>query len=437
VQPNKIWVLYFSPIVLNLGNSLLNILRLMYRFPFISNTVEYCESHPIGVPGELYVGGAGLAREYLNRPELTAEKFISVEHLGGQDAHPTRVYKTGDKARYLPDGNIEFLGRVDYQVKIRGFRIELGEIEAVLSQHPGVRQAVVSLSEDESGNNRLIGYVVPKQQQASSISDLRHFLLNKFPEYMVPSAFVPLKTLPLTPNGKVDHRALPAPEQTRPELEAVYVAPRTQIEQQLAEIWAKLLGLEKVGIHDNFFDLGGHSLLITQLLAQARDMFKVNLSLASLFELPTVANIAEKIKIAQLSESGRKIVTEDAINLKDEAVLDPTIRPDCISYNPNTPPLAIFLTGATGFLGSFLLYELLQQTQADIYCLVRSETLELGKQKIQSSFESYLLWDESFNLRIIPVIGDLFQPLLGLSQKHFQQIASQLDAIYHNCNQPQ
>jgi amino acid adenylation domain-containing protein/thioester reductase-like protein len=393
---------------------------------------EQLQPVPIGVPGELYIGGAGLAREYINRPELTAEKFITIEHLGGQDAHPTRVYKTGDKVRYLPDGNIEFLGRVDHQVKIRGFRIELGEIEAVLSQHPGVQQAVVSLSEDEAGNKRLVGYVVPNLKHTPSVSDLRHFLLNKFPEYMVPSAFVLLKSLPLTPNGKVDRRALPAPEQTRPQLEAVYAAPRTPVEKQLAEIWAKLLGFEKVGIHDNFFDLGGHSLLITQLLAQVRDTFKVNLSLHSLFELPTVANIAEKIQMTQLAEPGRKIDTEDAIDLKAEAVLDPTIHPDGITYNPDVPPVAIFLTGATGFLGAFLLYELLQQTQADIYCLVRSETLESGKKKIQSSLESYLLWDESFNSRIIPILGDLSEPLLGLSEEKFQKMASQLDAIYHN-----
>ncbi len=401
---------------------------------------EQLQPVPIGVPGELYIGGAGLARGYLHRPELTAEKFITTKHMGGQDAHPTRVYKTGDRARYLPDGNIEFLGRVDHQVKIRGFRIELGEIEAVLSQHPGVQQAVVSLSEDESSNKRLVGYVVPNLKHTPSVSDLRHFLLNKLPEYMVPSAFVLLKSLPLTPNGKVDRRALPAPEQTRPELEAIYVAPRTPVEKQLAEIWAKLLGFEKVGIQDNFFDLGGHSLLITQLLAQVRDTFKVNLSLSSLFELPTVANIAEKIAIAlravpeaiaQQAKPGTKI-EQDAIDLKAEAVLDPTIRPDGIPYNPDIAPISIFLTGATGFLGSFLLYELLQQTQADIYCLVRAETLESGKKKIQNSLDSYLLWAESFNSRIIPVLGDLSQPLLGLSEEQFQKMASQLDVIYHN-----
>ena len=391
---------------------------------------EQLQPVPIGVPGEVYIGGAPLARGYLNRPELTAEKFITVEHLGGQDAHSTRVYKTGDKARYLPDGNIEFLGRVDYQVKIRGFRIELGEIEAVLSQHPGVRQAVVSLSEDESSNKRLIGYVVPKQQ-VPNISDLRQFCLHKLPEYMVPSAFVLLKSLPLTSNGKIDCRALPAPEQTRPELEAVFVAPRNSVEEQLTEIWAQVLGLEKVGIHDNFFDLGGHSLLITQLLAKVRDTFKVNLSLRSLFKDPTVANIAKKIAIAQQAKPGSK-VEEDAIDLKAEAILDFTIRPNGIPYNPDIAPTTIFLTGATGFLGAFLLYELLQQTQADIYCLVRAETIDLGKKKIQHRLESYLLWDESFNSRIIPVLGDLSQPLLGLSREQFQQMASQLDVIYHN-----
>ncbi|HEY9652744.1 MAG TPA: thioester reductase domain-containing protein, partial [Coleofasciculaceae cyanobacterium] len=393
---------------------------------------EQLQPVPIGVPGELYIGGAGLAREYLNRPELTAEKFITVENLGGQDTHPTRVYKTGDKARYLPDGNIEFLGRVDYQVKIRGFRIELGEIEAVLSQHPRVRQAVVSLSEDESSNKRLIGYVIPKQQQPHSISDLRQFCLNKLPEYMVPSAFVLLKFLPLTPNGKIDRGALPTPEQTHPEFEAVYVAPRTLVEEQLAEIWAQVLGLEKVGIHDNFFDLGGHSLLITQLLAKLRDTFKLNLSLRSLFEQPTVANVAQKITIFQQSKSGIILDQEDAIELKAEGVLDPTILPTGIPYNPDIAPATILLTGATGFLGAFLLYELLQQTQADIYCLVRSETLDLGKQKIQHNLKSYLLWDESFTSKIIPVLGDLSQPRLGLSEKQFQQMASQADVIYHN-----
>lgn len=390
---------------------------------------EQLQPLPIGVPGELYIGGAGVARGYLNRPELTAQTFITVKHLGGQNVHSTRLYKTGDKARYLPDGTIEFLGRVDYQVKIRGFRIELGEIEGVLTQHPSVQQVVVWLSEDELGSQRLVAYVIPNPKQTPNISELRQFCLNQLPEYMVPSVFVLLKSLPLTPNGKIDRRALPAPEQTRPELEGVYVAPRTPVEKQLAEIWAQVLGIEKIGIHDNFFDLGGHSLLITQLLAQVRETFQVNLSLRSLFQQPTVANIAQKI--AQIAKLGTQ-VEQDTINLNAEAVLDPTIRPNGIPYNPDTVPTAIFLTGATGFLGAFLLYELLQQTQANIYCLVRAETLESGKTKIQQRLESYLLWDQSFNSRIIPILGDLAQPLLGLTPAQFERLASKLDAIYHN-----
>ncbi|MGF1523406.1 MAG: amino acid adenylation domain-containing protein [Leptolyngbyaceae cyanobacterium] len=384
---------------------------------------------PLGVPGELYVGGAGLARGYLNRPALTAERFITNPFTHEASA---RLYKTGDRVRYLPDGNIEFLGRTDHQVKIRGFRIELGEIEAVLNQHPGVKQAVVTAPENEAGDRRLIGYVVPHPQPVPSVSDLRSFSLSKLPEYGVPSAFVLLKSLPLTPNGKVDRRALPAPDQTRPDLTAHYVAPRTPLEETLAAIWGRLLSLEKVGVHDDFFELGGHSLLITQLLAQVRDTFQVDISLRSLFDLPTISNLAEKIQQLQLTAPDPKASAAQKINLQAEAVLDPDIRPTGIAHNPNTLPAAIFLTGATGFLGAFLLYELLMQTQATIYCLVRSASLDSGRQKIQKSLASYLLWHESFSDRIIPVIGDLSQPLLGLSEQHFQRLASQLDVIYHN-----
>jgi amino acid adenylation domain-containing protein len=392
---------------------------------------------PIGVPGELHIGGAGLARGYLNRSQLTAEKFIPNPISSGfplfkGDGRGDRLYRTGDKARYLPDGNIEFLGRTDNQVKIRGFRIELGEVETLLSQHPGVEQVVVSLSEDESGDRRLISYLVPNRQNKPSVSELRSFCLDRLPEYIIPSVFVFLKALPLTPNGKIDRHALPAPDRIRPELKAVYIAPRNWVEEKLAEIWKQLLKVEQIGIHDNFFELGGHSLLITQLLAHIRNAFKVEISLQSLFKLPTIANIAEKIDRVQLITSGDRIVEEDAIDLQAEAVLDSTINLNGLTYNSDVTPTAIFLTGSTGFLGAFLLYELLEQTQADIYCLVRSSNLRSGKKKIQNNLESYLLWDESFSERIIPVIGDLSEPFLGLSQQEFQSIASQIDLIYHN-----
>ena len=254
---------------------------------------EQLQPVPIGVPGELYIGGAPLARGYLNRPELTAEKFITTDHLGGQDAHSTRVYKTGDKARYLPDGNIEFLGRVDHQVKIRGFRIELGEIEAALSQHPEVLQTVVILREDYPGNQRLLAYLVPTGKQAPSIQKLRCFLNKKLPDYMMPSAFVMLKVLPITPNGKVDRRALPAPDQARPELEKSFVAPRTSTEEVLAVIWVEVLGLKQVGIHDNFFELGGHSLQAIQLVSKISVAINLDFSVKLLFSHPTIAELAD------------------------------------------------------------------------------------------------------------------------------------------------
>lgn len=392
---------------------------------------------PIGVPGELYISGAGLARGYLHRPQLTAERFIDNPFEDG-----ARLYKTGDIARYLPDGNIEFLGRVDDQVKIRGFRVELGEIEALLHQCPGIRQASAIVREDVPGDQRLVAYLVLNRQSAIDVGAIRSFLQTKLPEYMIPSAFVILQALPLTPNGKVDRSLLPAPDRTHSGLEAGYVAPRTAAEKQLTEIWAKVLGLERVGIYDNFFELGGHSLLLTQLLVQVRDAFQVDLSLSSLFASSTVAELAEKIELAGRKDT--QFDRETCLDLSAEAVLDSTIRPDTTRLAPPAPcslPSALLLTGATGFLGAFLLFELLQQTTADIYCLVReaklsalaeSPNIESSKNKLQSSLESYLLWQESFSHRIIPVIGDLSQPLLGLSQEQFHFLASKIDAIYHN-----
>ncbi len=249
---------------------------------------------PIGVAGELYIGGVGVARGYLNRPELTAERFIA-DPFSAKDG--ARLYKTGDLARYLPDGNIEYLGRIDDQVKIRGFRIELGEIEAVLGQHEAVRDAVVLVREDQPGDKRLVAYVVAAPAAAApAFSELRGFLSEKLPEYMVPSAYILLDEIPLTPNGKVDRRALPVPDEARPELGGVYVAPSTELEEAVAGIWAEVLKVERVGVHDNFFELGGHSLLVTQVVSRLRKSLQVELPLRSLFESPTVVGLAETIK---------------------------------------------------------------------------------------------------------------------------------------------
>jgi amino acid adenylation domain-containing protein len=247
---------------------------------------------PAGVAGELYLGGYGVARGYHNRPELTAAKFIPNPFSGEPGA---RLYKTGDLARYLPDGNIEFLGRTDDQVKIRGFRIELGEIEAVLRQHPGVQQTAVIVHPDIRGEKGLAAYVTT-QTDRLTIEDLRNFLKRRLPDYMVPSVFVLLENLPLTPNGKLDRKALPEPDQNRSGLEQSFVAPRNLVEETLARVWADLLKVERVSIHDNFFDLGGHSLLGTQVVSRVRSVFQVELSLRALFEAPTVAGLAEHIK---------------------------------------------------------------------------------------------------------------------------------------------
>ena len=247
---------------------------------------------PTGAPGEMFVGGAGVARGYLNRPELTAARFV-VRTL--REGRPSRFYRTGDLARWLADGSLEFLGRLDDQVKLRGFRIELGEIAAVLSQCPGVAQSVVVLREDRPGDKRLVAYYVPGERNSLPQAELTRHVREKLPEYMVPSAFVSLERLPLTPNGKVDRRALPPPARARPDLETGYVAPRTTLEERVAAIWADILGLERVGVHDNFFDLGGHSLLATRVMSQVCSALQVEMPVRSLFDAPTIAGLAENI----------------------------------------------------------------------------------------------------------------------------------------------
>jgi surfactin family lipopeptide synthetase C len=259
---------------------------------------------PIGIPGEIYVGADGLAQGYLNRPDLTSEKFMSnpfgQEKLDGLgNYHQKILFKTGDIGCYLPDGNIEFLGRGDCQVKIRGFRIELGEIEAALSQHSSVSTAAVLLQENELGSQRLVAYLVPnsgfRNQHPELISELRSFLKHKLPDYMVPSAFVLLDALPLTPNGKIDRLAL-SQKCDYVSDETAFTEPQTPTEEKIAEIWTALLGREKVGTNQNFFDLGGHSLMATQLISRVRSCFGVELALWDFFAAPTIQNLAERVE---------------------------------------------------------------------------------------------------------------------------------------------
>ncbi|HEX6716594.1 MAG TPA: non-ribosomal peptide synthetase, partial [Pyrinomonadaceae bacterium] len=254
---------------------------------------------PLGVAGEIHIGGAGLARGYLKRASLTAERFIP-NPFSRQPGE--RLYKTGDLARYRRDGAIEYLGRSDHQVKIRGFRIELEEIEAVLVRQNGVREAIVLARADGTGDKHLVGYVVKEADAWLPVSVLRGLLKEELPEYMIPKAFVFLEELPLTPNGKVDRRSLPAPVNFGVERERPYVAPRTPIEKELASTWSELLHIEQVGIHDNFFDLGGHSLLLTQLASRISQNFHVDLPLRILFDVPTVEEMTVAIAQRQVEQ---------------------------------------------------------------------------------------------------------------------------------------
>ncbi|MCB0214689.1 MAG: AMP-binding protein, partial [Anaerolineae bacterium] len=254
---------------------------------------------PIGVPGDLYISGDGLAQGYHHRPELTKEKFIDHPVVPG-----TPLYHTGDVARWRSDGTIEYLGRLDHQVKLRGFRIELGEIEAVLSRHPRVENCVVLAREDTPGDKRLVAYVVARptiagedasveaENQALAL-ELRQYLKQQLPDYMIPSAFVRLNSLPLTPNGKIDHKVLPTPEW---QATTAYVAPQTATQESLIQIWTEVLHVEQMGIDDDFFELGGHSLLATQLVTHIRDELHVSVPLRDLFVWPTVAGLAKRIE---------------------------------------------------------------------------------------------------------------------------------------------
>ncbi|MBX3630048.1 MAG: amino acid adenylation domain-containing protein [Nitrosomonas sp.] len=379
---------------------------------------------PVGVTGELYIGGMGITRGYLNNPELTADRFVP-DPYGQQTG--ARLYRTGDLARYRADGNIEYIGRGDHQVKIRGFRIELGEVEAALLQLEPVKEAVALAREDNLANPQLVAYLVGNTQ-ALDIEAIRAQLKTRLPDYMIPAAFVSLDGLPLTEHGKVDRNALPAPD-LNDQLTHEYVAPRNPTEAKLAQIWTDVLGVEKIGVHDNFFELGGHSMLAVELVSRMSDVLELEFEIQAVFDWPTIAGMAQLVARGGGSNTDKTLA---AIDLEKEARLDSTIYP-ANNFEPTaTDPKAIFLTGATGFLGSFLLHELLQQTPAVIYCLVRADSDASAFDKLKHTLQKYGIYREAFRHRIIPVCGDLSRPLLGLPTERFTKLAGEIDVIYHN-----
>ena len=275
---------------------------------------------PVGVTGELYIGGDGLARDYLSRPELTAEKFVPHPYSTEPGA---RLYRTGDLVRILPDGNIDFLKRMDHQVKIRGFRVELGEIEAALDQYWAITESVVIDRNDLGGGTRLIAYIVPEEGVEPTPAELHAFLKDKIPSYMIPSVFMPLTQIPLTPNGKVNRRELPVPDLWEDGTSINFVAPRTPLEETLAGIWRETLSVAQVGVESNFFDLGGHSLLATRVVSQIREKFGIELPLRVLFESPTISGLAQHIEAAQSNDSqlGRILsMLENVESISEEEV---------------------------------------------------------------------------------------------------------------------
>jgi amino acid adenylation domain-containing protein/thioester reductase-like protein len=380
---------------------------------------------PIGASGELYIGGIGLARGYLNRPELTAERFISWRP--DPAAEPQRLYRTGDLVRFRPDGQLEFLGRADHQVKLRGFRIELGEIEAALRRHPVVRDAVVIVREDEPGSPQLAAYLVLVDKSAGgpglSRSEVRNHLRSALPEYMIPTAFVELEQFPLNANGKLDRRALPPPLRERREVG--WAAPASADELLIGRLWAQALSRSHIRAHDNFFDLGGHSLAAARAVAMVNAALGCDLPLRLIYEAPTVASFARA-----LSDGAARIAVPTAAELAAEVVLDPAIRPRGVSRAPKAGR-AIFLTGATGYLGAFLLQELLDHTDATVYCLVRATHPQEGRERLAQIAERYKLGFGAQTERVVPVLGDLRRPLLGLSRQGFRRLARTVDAIYH------
>jgi myxalamid-type nonribosomal peptide synthetase MxaA len=410
----------------------------------VANTQVYIlDSHlqpvPVGMVGELYIGGDGLSPGYWRRPELTAERFIDNPVPGGRSP---RLYRTGDLARYRPDGTIDFLGRIDDQVKIHGVRIEPGEIEAVLQGHESVEQAAVVARDEDDGLKSLVAYLVPEAGVELSPTELRAFLAGRLPEYMIPAAFVVLRTLPLTPSGKLDSRGLPEPSGAdRMASSAAHVPPRTPVEESLCGIWRDLLKLDRVGVHDSFFDLGGHSLLLAPLMIRVRDVFQLRVGMRDVFDRPTVAELAawiEELRAGQATsrESARPEQAGPVARarfdfLRSESRLDPSIRP--VDAAPPSGRLEhLFVTGATGFVGAYILHFLMEETGATLHGLVRADDPASGLERIRSNVAGYGLWRDGYEDRVVAVPGDLARPRLGLDDATWDRLARSLDAILHS-----
>lgn len=400
----------------------------------IANTQIYLiDSHlnpvPLGCIGEIYIAGDGVCGGYLNRPELMLERFLEnpFHSANSKSQVNNKLYKTGDLARYRSNGEIDYLGRNDFQVKIHGFRIELGEIENRLAKHPAVKECVIIAREDTPGDKRLVAYIVLNTQSAP-IEMLSPFLKEKLPDYMIPKVYVVLHQFPLTATGKIDRKNLPTPEFQA--LQGKHIPPQTETEKKLAELWRKILNVDEVGIQDNFFEIGGHSLLVAQLAYHIRQLFNYKLSFVQFFSNPTIAVLASLIE--------RKVVKDNVINttlrliekdLHTARAIVPQSATTLLTLSEQ--PKTIFLTGVTGFLGIHLLAELIEHTQATIYCLARESKGKTIPQIFADHAKHYHFEKLLDHPRIVFVSGDMAKPQLDIKPEVWEKLTSEVDAIYH------
>lgn len=386
---------------------------------------------PIGVPGELYIGGVGLARAYWNNDDLTREKFVAVSAVGSQ-----RLYKTGDRVRWLPDGNLDFLGRVDDQVKLRGFRIELGEVEAVLNGHPQVAQGAVVVRRSPS-DDALVAFFVGVHGASPTPEDLRAHLGKQLPSYMVPAVFVPLARMPMTEHAKVDRRSLsrlatdarPESRAAGPSMRAGDDAPASSLELKVLQLWREELGVNDCGMRDDFFALGGHSLVIVRLLARLETEVGLRLGVRAFLSDPTARGVAANVGDARAGIQFRDALVDG----DEEAQLDEAMQ-FASPTRPASDPRAVLLTGVTGFVGAFVLRELLAQTRADIYCLIRvhagGSSVDDARGRLRKALGDYRLDVDASDPRIVVVPGDLAQPRLGVGSQ-YSTLCERVDAVFH------
>jgi len=380
---------------------------------------------PIGVPGELYIGGDSLAIGYLNRPELTAEKFITNPFVTNDEKRKnrnTRLYKTGDLVRWLPDGNIEFLGRTDFQVKIRGFRIEPEEIEAVLLRHEEVKQCVVI-----PWNHHLIAYWVPRNNSVAQ-EDMKTFLARQLPEFMIPTAFIKMESFQLNTNYKVERSKLPIPKlEDLMSSKREYNPPVTHTEVTLADIWKELLKLDKISVNDNFFEIGGNSILTVRMLSSVKRQLGADVNISQMFAQPTIAYLASFIDGTGITSGASE--NNLSLALKDSEIIVKVENTTLISDKESA---SIFLTGITGFLGLYLLDGLITKTKADIYCLVRGEDNADIQRRYEATLEAYKKEHLKNHPRVKLVKGNLAEINLGMDDSTFEMMKEKIDSIYHS-----